>query len=67
MGKQYRRTLKGLRADHGDIRQKDVAEKLGINGPAYTVIEQFVDDPSTANAIGKLFGVKIEVSITDAE
>ena len=67
MGKPYRRTLKGLRADRGNMRQKDVAKELGINSPAYTVIEQFVDDPSTADAIGKLFGVKIEVNIVEAE
>ena len=64
---KHRRTLKGIRADHGSMRQADAAKKIGIAQASYNAIEQFVDDPSTAEAIGKLFGVKIEVSITDAE
>ena len=65
--KKARRTLRGLRADHGNMRQTDVAKEIGIAGPWYSIIEQFVDDPATANALGKLFGVKIEVTIKDAE
>lgn len=67
MSTAYRRTLKGLRADHGGIRQHDAAKMLGLSTPAYNVIEQFVDDPSIADAIGNLYGVVIKVSITNAE
>jgi len=60
-----RRTLKGIRADHGNMRQTDAAKEIGIAQTSYNAIEQFVDDPSIAEAIGKLYGVKIEVSITE--
>lgn len=62
-----RRTLKGIRADLGKLTQTDAAEKLGMKLSVYNAIEQFVDDPSIAEAIGKLYGVKIEVNITNAE
>lgn len=63
----YRRTLRGIRADHGGMSQSDAAKKLGMHLSVYNAIEQFVDDPSAADAIGKLFGVKIEVTIFGEE
>ncbi len=62
-----RRTLKGIRADLGGMKQADAAKKLGMHQTVYCMIEQFVDDPSIAEAIGKLYGVKIEVVISDAK
>ena len=62
-----KRTLKGLRADHGGITQADAAKKAKIPVTAYNAIEQFVDDTAMISAIEKLYGVKIEVTVTDAE
>lgn len=63
----HRRTLKGIRADLGNIRQSDAAKKLNMNPALYNAIEQFIDDPSIAEAIGKMYGVKITVTISNAE
>lgn len=62
-----KRTLRGLRADNGNITQVDAAKKAGLSMPAYNAIEQFVDDPAMSKALEKLFGVKIEITVTDAE
>lgn len=61
-----RRTMKGLRADNGNLRQIDAARLLNLNSATYNGIEQFVDDPAVVEAIEKLYGVKIEVTITEA-
>lgn len=63
----YKRTLKGIRADRGGLSQTAVAKELSMNQSVYNAIEQFVDDPSIADAIGKLYGVNIKIIITDAE
>ena len=58
-----RRTLKGIRADLG-MNQTDASKVLGMNLASYSAIEQFIDDPAKAEAISKLYGVKIEVTVT---
>ena len=60
-----RRTLKGLRADSGGLTQAQVAEKLGIQTPAYCTIEQVIDDPAIAEKLGKYFGVKINIEVVE--
>lgn len=64
---EYRRTFKGLRADHGGLRQVDVAKKLGIAMASYNGIEQFVDDPAIVESIEDLYGIKIKIEISEAE
>lgn len=58
------RTLKGLRADAGGMTQAEVAAALGLGKAAYNAIEQALDS-DTLDRMAELFGVKIELHITD--
>ena len=60
-----RKTLKGCRADWGNMTQAQAAEKLGLNTPTYNGMEQLIDNPAIAAEIGKLFDVKIKIEVTE--
>ena len=53
-----RKELKKLRVDH-DFTQEDVAKKLGIATPSYSLIERGIrhGSPKTWEKIQKLYGI----------
>lgn len=58
------RTLKGLRADRGGLTQAEAAKALDMSPSAYNAVEQMLDDKRKLARLGKLYGVKIAVQIT---